>query len=203
MLHSHTERMSRMSETIQTAEISVKKEVEAFGWIDMSNDFVHEKGTLTAGKPAQEIVPYLIEKANETLERGGVVFIAMDSHQPYDPHFDEWPPHNVVGTWGQELYGGLKEWYEAHKDHPMVVYVPKTQYDAFYETDLEEQLRRRGVKKIHLGGVCTDICDFLTAAGAYYRGFKTVVHRLGTATFTPNHDTFLEHMKLCFHTEIV
>ena len=37
-------------------------EMEALLIIDMSNDFVDDKGGLTAGKPAQEIVPNIIKK---------------------------------------------------------------------------------------------------------------------------------------------
>ena len=32
---------------------------EALLIVDMSNDFVADNGTLTVGKPAQEIVPYI------------------------------------------------------------------------------------------------------------------------------------------------
>ncbi|MFX0560902.1 hypothetical protein TEPIDINF_002337 [Tepidibacillus infernus] len=35
---------------------------EALVIVDMSNDFVHDNGNLTAGKPAQEIVPYIMQQ---------------------------------------------------------------------------------------------------------------------------------------------
>lgn len=171
--------------------------------VDMSNDFVAEDGTLTVGKPAQEIVPYIKQLASQFLEEGNTVVISMDAHQVNDPHFDLWPPHNIVGTVGQQLYGDLYEWYQENKDHENVIYSPKTNYNAFFQTDLAEKLKSLGIEKVHVVGVTTDICDFLTIAGADAEGFKTAIHKRGVATFTDLNETILNHMKRCFHTEIV
>ncbi|MCF7798090.1 MAG: cysteine hydrolase [Lentisphaeria bacterium] len=176
---------------------------EALIIVDMSNDFVHDDGSLTAGEPAQKIVPFIVNQADNALKNGDYVVIAMDAHLPDDRHFEEWPPHNVIGTWGQKLYGTLGEWYEKHKHHDRVIYVPKPQYDAFYNTDLEQILAEFDVKRVKVTGVCTDICVYLTTAGAYYRGLKTQVLAQGCATFTENHQSALKQMELCFHTEIV
>jgi len=175
---------------------------EALLIIDMSNDFVHDEGGLTAGKPAQTIVPNIIKTANEFLKGGNVVAICMDAHEENDPHFELWPRHNVKGTWGQQLYGPLQDWYEENKENPNVIYVPKPEYDAFFGTDLDEKLKERQVDTVHLTGVCTDICDFLTAYGAYSRGYKTVAHSDGMATFTDQHEIFLKQMEAIFKTEI-
>lgn len=176
---------------------------EALLIVDMSNDFVADDGSLTAGKPAQEIVPYIVETAEEFLTNDNIVVIAMDAHQENDAHFELWPPHNVVGTKGQQLYGELNTWYEKHKDHPNVVMLPKENYNAFHNTGLADKLRLLGVEKVHVTGVCTDICDFLTIAGADAEGFKTAIHKRGVATFTDKGELFIEHMKSCFFTEVI
>lgn len=176
---------------------------EALLIVDMSNDFVADDGTLTAGKPAQEIVPYIKELASRFLADGNVVVVTMDAHQPNDPHFELWPPHNIVHTKGQELYGELNEWYHENAGNPNLIYTPKTNYNAFFQTDLAETLKKLEVKKVHIVGVCTDICDFLTVAGADAEGFKTAIHKRGAATFTNLGETMIHHMKLCFHTEII
>ncbi|MFB5190214.1 cysteine hydrolase family protein [Alicyclobacillus fastidiosus] len=176
---------------------------EALLIIDMSNDFVADDGSLTAGRAAQQIVPYIVHLAKQTLADGQVVAICMDTHQPNDDHFREWPPHNVEGAWGHQVYGELGEWYDSVKGDPNVWFIPKTSYNAFYQTGLADKLRECGVNTVHITGVCTDICDFMTAAGAYDEGFKTVAHRRGCATFTNHHDTFLHQMTVCFHTELV
>lgn len=177
---------------------------EALIIVDMSNDFVADNGTLTAGKPAQEIVPYITELATQFLVDDKVVVITMDAHQSNDEHFKLWPAHNVVGTEGQQLYGDLNLFYLANKNQEEnLLYIPKTNYNAFFKTDLADQLRNRGVEKVHVVGVCTDICDFLTVAGADAEGFKTAIHKRGAATFTELGETMINHMKLCFHTEII
>ncbi|MEN2766253.1 cysteine hydrolase family protein [Ornithinibacillus xuwenensis] len=176
---------------------------EALLIVDMSNDFVAADGSLTAGTPAQEIVPYIVKIANEFLEMGNLVVVTMDAHQPDDPHFELWAPHNIVGTKGQQLYGELYDWFHHHKDNKNLIYTPKTNYNAFFKTDLADTLRNLGVEKVHTVGVCTDICDFLTVAGADAEGFRTAIHKRGVATFTNLGDTMINHMKLCFHTEII
>lgn len=176
---------------------------EALIIVDMSNDFVADEGTLTAGKPAQEIVPYIVELAKDFINRDQVVVVAMDAHQENDPHFELWPAHNVVGTKGQELYGDLMTWYIENELNPNVMMQPKEDYNAFFKTGLAEKLREKGVEKVHVAGVCTDICNYLTVAGADAEGFKTVIHKRGSATFTDLGETFINQMKRCFFTEIV
>ncbi|MFJ8236445.1 cysteine hydrolase family protein [Ureibacillus sp. NPDC094379] len=176
---------------------------EALIIVDMSNDFVADEGSLTAGKPAQEIVPYIIEKANEFLTNDQVVVVAMDAHQENDEHFELWPAHNIVGTKGQELYGDLFDWFKEHETNPNVLMQPKTNYNAFFNTGLAGNLKSRNVEKVHVVGVCTDICNYLTIAGADAEGFKTVIHKRGSATFTDLGETFIQQMKTCFFTDII
>ncbi|MDH2880165.1 cysteine hydrolase family protein [Bacillus cytotoxicus] len=176
---------------------------EALLIVDMSNDFVADNGSLTAGKPAQQTVPYITELATRFLEEENIVVVTMDAHQPDDPHFQLWTPHNIVNTEGQQLYGELYEWYQENKGNENVIYVPKTNYNAFFKTDLAATLKNLEVEKVHTVGVCTDICDFLTIAGADAEGFQTAIHKRGVATFTDLGETMINHMKLCFHTEII
>ncbi|RKJ59976.1 cysteine hydrolase, partial [Butyricicoccus sp. 1XD8-22] len=103
----------------------------------------------------------------------------------------------------QQLYGDLMTWYQEHEANSNVMMQPKSNYNAFFNTNLAEKLRALDVEKVHVVGVCTDICDFLTVAGADAEGFKTAIHKRGTATFTDLGETFINHMKTCFFTEIV
>ena len=176
---------------------------EALIIVDMSNDFVATNGTLTVGEPGQAIVPYIKDLAADFISKDHHVVVAMDAHQPDDPHFDLWPAHNVVGTEGQKLYGDLSEWFQVHKDDEHVHYVPKENYNAFFKTGLADTLRELGVERVHVVGVTTDICVFNTVSGADAEGFKTVTHRRGVATFTDLGDAMLEHMSRCFHTEVI
>lgn len=170
--------------------------------VDMSNDFVALDGGLTVGQPAIDIVPFISSLAEQFLEENNVVVISMDAHTENDPHFDLWPVHNVIGTHGQELYGELNDWYKKNKSHKNVIYSGKSNYNAFFKTGLAEILKERDVDTVHVVGVTTDICDFMTVAGADAEGFKTVVHKKGVATFTDLGEVMLDHMTRCFHTEI-
>ena len=63
----------------------------------------------------------------------------------------------------------------------------KSQYDAFYETDLEDILTRRGVKQVVIGGVMTHLCCESTARSAFVRGFDVYFIIDGTATYNMEH----------------
>src|SRR5690625_4359812 len=145
----------------------------------MSNDLVTYDVTFTVGKTAQKLVPYIKELATRFLAEGKVVVVSMDAHEPNDSHFELWPPHNVVHTEGQQLYGDLYDWFQDNQDNESLIYSPKTNYNAFFKTDIAETFRNAGVEKVHTVGVTIDICDFLTVSGADAEGFKTAIHKQG------------------------
>lgn len=60
------------------------------------------------------------------------------------------------------------------KQQPGDVIVFKRQWGAFYGTDLDLQLRRRGIKTIVLCGIATEIGVESTARDAYERGYALV-----------------------------
>ena len=57
---------------------------------------------------------------------------------------------------------------------PSDIVIAKKQWGAFYGTDLELQLRRRGMNTIVLCGICTDMGVESTARFAYEFGFQQV-----------------------------
>lgn len=96
----------------------------------------------------------------------------------------------------EENAGNMKTWWRdlitAH--HPQgrisatfldreVELLTKTQYDAFFETDLEDQLRARDVTQVLIGGVMTHLCCETTARSAFVRGFEVFFLVDGTATY--------------------
>lgn len=167
--------------------------------IDYTNDFVATEGALTCGKPAQEIELEIAKLTKQFIDNGDLVVFAIDLHKEHDPYHPEtklFPPHNLEGTEGRELYGTLRIIYEANKNNPNVIWMDKTRYSAFAGTDLEIQLRARGIEELHLVGVCTDICVLHTAVDAYNKGFKIVVHQNAVASFDPEgHKWALRHFQ--------
>ena len=61
--------------------------------------------------------------------------------------------------------------------------IHKTQYDAFYKTDLEEYLHEKGVKQVIVSGVMTQLCCETTARSAFMRGFDVFFLIDGTAAY--------------------
>ena len=63
------------------------------------------------------------------------------------------------------------------------VVVAKTQYDAFYKTDLEALLRDSSTEQVVVTGVMTHLCVEATARSAFVRGFAVFLPADGTATY--------------------
>ncbi|EKE04233.1 MAG: isochorismatase hydrolase [uncultured bacterium] len=63
------------------------------------------------------------------------------------------------------------------------VVIEKTQYDAFYKTNLEELLNNHNVKQVVITGVMTHLCCETTVRSAFVRGFKPFMPIDATATY--------------------
>ncbi|MEH6892394.1 isochorismatase family cysteine hydrolase [Bacillus sp. JJ864] len=174
--------------------------------IDYTYDFVAEDGALTCGKPGQVIEKNIVEITKQCIENGDYVVFAVDKHVEndfYHPERQLYPPHNIAGTKGRELYGELQTIYNVHKDDENVYYMDKTRYSAFAGTDLEIKLRERGIQEVHLVGVCTDICVLHTAIDAYNKGFRIVVYEKAVASFNEQgHEFALQHVKSCLQAAV-
>ncbi len=60
----------------------------------------------------------------------------------------------------------------------------KTQYDAFYCTELEALLAKRRIGQLVITGVMTHLCCETTARSAFVRGYEPFIAIDGTATHT-------------------
>lgn len=167
--------------------------------IDYTYDFVADAGTLTCGEPGQAIEGKIVQLTEDFIKQGDYVVFAIDVHDEGDEYHPEtklFPPHNIRGTAGRDLFGALKAVYEANMGRENVVYMDKTRYSAFAGTDLEIKLRERGITEVHLVGVCTDICVLHTAVDAYNKGFKIVVYKEAVASFNQTgHEWALGHFQ--------
>ena len=61
--------------------------------------------------------------------------------------------------------------------------IQKSQYDAFYQTDLDKLLRDKGVSQVIICGVMTHLCCETTARSAFMHGFEVFFPVDGTATY--------------------
>ena len=165
--------------------------------IDYTVDFVALDGALTCGEPGVELEEYITSLTETFLNEGHFVIFPVDVHDlddSYHPETKQFPPHNIRGTEGRNLYGSLQQLYEQRKDE--IHWMDKTRFSAFAGTDLELLLRARGINELHLVGVCTDICILHTSVDAYNHGFNIVIHEQGVASFDPaGHEWALRHFK--------
>lgn len=67
--------------------------------------------------------------------------------------------------------------------NPKIPIIKKTQNDAFWNTDLESELKAKGVTQIIICGVMTHLCCESTARAAFVRGFEVFFVIDGTATY--------------------
>ena len=92
--------------------------------IDYTYDFVAEKGALTCGEPGQEIEKEIVHLTKQYIENGDYVVFAIDKHEENDVYHPEsklFPPHNIAGTNGRELFGELQDVYETYKMQRMYI----------------------------------------------------------------------------------
>ncbi|NOU93321.1 isochorismatase family protein [Paenibacillus sp. LMG 31456] len=163
--------------------------------IDYTIDFV--VGKLPCGQPAIDIENKMVSLTERFVAEGHMVVMAVDLHEEADTFHPEqrlFPTHNIRGTEGRNLYGKLDGVFQANRN--LIYWMDKTRYSAFCGTDLELKLQERGIKEVHLIGVCTDICVLHTAVDAYNKGYKVYVHRDAVASFNQDgHDWALRHFE--------
>lgn len=73
------------------------------------------------------------------------------------------------------------------------IVIDKHRYSAFYDTDLDERLRERGVRDVVIAGVMTNCCCETTAREAFMRDYRVFV--VADATATANDDLHVSSLK--------
>jgi len=71
----------------------------------------------------------------------------------------------------------------AEFDIPQAEIIVKSQYDAFYCTNLNDILKKNKVEQVIITGVMTHLCCETTARSAFVRGYKVFFPTDGTATY--------------------
>jgi nicotinamidase-related amidase len=175
--------------------------------IDYTYDFVAKQGVLNCGEQGRVIEKRITEITEDFIKDGDFVVFAIDTHtkgDPYHPETKLFPPHNIRGSEGIELYGSLLQLYLENKQLDHIYYMPKTRYSSFAGTDLEIKLRERGITEVFLVGVATDICVLHTAIDAYNKGFKVKIFKDAVASFNQDGHTWaLDHFKNAIGADIL
>lgn len=152
------------------------REGDALLVVDVQKDFL--PGGALAVPRGDEVVPAINALAEHFAARGLPIFATRDWHPENHCSFREqggpWPPHCVQGTPGAEFADDLRLPPDAEIVSKATTR-EKDAYSGFEGTDLEERLRRRGVKRLFVGGLATDYCVLNTVLDARRLGFETYV----------------------------
>jgi isochorismate hydrolase len=100
-------------------------------------------------------------------------------------HIHSHEKKDLMGRWWKDLIKQNEErsLITREFDTNQATTILKNQYDAFYGTDLENILRRKGITQVVITGVMTHLCCETTARSAFMRGFEVFFTIDGTATY--------------------
>ena len=143
--------------------------------IDMQNDFV-EESALFEVPDARSGLPGLAAFIADMRARGVPVCYTRHTYDPSD---------NVVEA---EMFpnlaeGGLREGSRGWDIHPSLaptpedVVIDKPRYDAFYRTNLDDELRARGTTHLLIVGTMTEVCCESTARAGMVRDYRVTMVR--------------------------
>jgi nicotinamidase-related amidase len=129
-------------------------------------------GRQTAPHSAQDVLARSVRLAERLRAAGGVVVLVHVSFSPdggdrlTQPTDEAFPPGAAPPGW-DEISPDLGP-------DPKDIVITKRQWGAFYGTQLDLQLRRRGIKTIVIGGIATNFGVESTARDAYEHGYALV-----------------------------
>jgi nicotinamidase-related amidase len=165
--------------------------------VDMLNDFVDENGALYCGQAARDIVPFIQDRIEAYRRRGDLVIYLQDAHDEDDKEFEKFPKHSLKGTWGNAIIAELTP-----KDEDVVI--EKRRYSGFFETALNDVLKKHDIQEAEVVGVCTNICVMDTVGGLANRDYPVTVPKAGVADFDADFHAFaLKRMDQIYGAKIV
>lgn len=174
-----------------------RKTKKALLVIDMLRDFLEPEGALFCGEKARRIIPFVIKQIETFHQKGDPVIFICDAHKRHDPEFKLFKPHCLKGSKGAQIIPELPL-------KPEDIVVSKTRYSAFYQTNLEDLLKKKGITDVYVTGVCTSICVMDTVGDLRNRNYEVYVFRQGVADFDPRAHRFaLERMAKIYGAKII
>jgi nicotinamidase-related amidase len=136
----------------------------------------------TAPHSAADVVANAARLADRFRQRGAFVVLVRVSFSP-DGRDALRPPADQPNPPGPPPAGWdaiVPEIGPRDGDHVLT----KRNWGAFYGTDLDLQLRRRGIRTLVLGGIATNYGVESTARDAFERGYAQVIVEDATTTFS-------------------
>jgi ureidoacrylate peracid hydrolase len=192
------------SNLLDTVEKRLKPAHSAVMVIDMQNDFCAEAGYVekVVGKDVsacRAVAPRIMALVEAARARGVPVYWIKANYDPErlpeGMRVKQQEKSRVIccgtGSWGAEFYGVTAA--------PGEAVIEKSSYSAFAGTDVERQLRAKGVRTVVFAGVQTNVCVESSLRDAVCKGFYAVLASDCVASHTlPLHDATLKNVQFLF-----
>ncbi len=124
----------------------------------------------------------------------------------FTQHLDAVPDAGMMSSWWQAaiLPGNPLSDLCSRLEASAGIVIRKSQYDAFYQTNLEAYLHDKEVNQVVISGVMTHLCCETTARSAFVRGFEVFFLVDGTATYNLSfHQAALLNLSHGFATPVL
>jgi nicotinamidase/pyrazinamidase len=152
------------------------KDTDALIIVDVQNDFCPGGALPVTG--GDTVAVTLSSVAAQFRSGGARVYATQDwhpvNHSSFKAQGGPWPPHCIQGADGAKLHPSLKLPLGAvvmrKGSNPAV-----DAYSGFLDSNLEDSLKRAGVRRVIIGGLATDYCVLNTALDAVKLGLETIV----------------------------
>ena len=213
--------------TVQAApeSFSLEPEKTAIIVVDMQNDFGSEGGMFALAGIDIAPIRAVIEPTTRVLDAARaagmpVVYLKMefeadlsDAGGPEAPNYLKHVPLNIgksvpapgggesriliKGTWNTAIITELSP-------QPGDLIVSKHRYSGFFETELDELLRQRGIKDLVFTGCTTSVCVESTLRDAFYRDYRCLLlsdctaEPIGNGEPRSNHEATLRVIETLF-----
>jgi ureidoacrylate peracid hydrolase len=192
------------SNLLDTVEKRLKPAHSAVMVIDMQNDFCAEAGYVekVVGKDVsacRAVAPRIMALVEAARARGVPVYWIKANYDPErlpeSMRVKQQEKSRVIccgtGSWGAEFYGVTAA--------PGEAVIEKSSYSAFAGTDVEQELRAKGVRTVVFAGVQTNVCVESSLRDAVCRGLYAVLASDCVASHTlPLHDATLKNVQFLF-----
>lgn len=169
----------------------IRTEGAALLLVDVQNDFC--PGGALAVPGGDRVIPVLNRIIERFEARGRPIYASRDWHPPDTKHFREfggpWPPHCIAGTPGANLHPELRV-----PSGTILISTGQDREDDGYSAfegitedgrRLVDDLRRRAVSELYVGGLATDYCVRASVLDARRAGFPVTVLIDGIAGIDP------------------
>jgi len=165
-----------VSNTVRQRNFDLQMQNSALLVLDMQNFFLEK--TYHAFIPASKSIISNVRKLIELYKTNNRPVI-------FTKHINNPENAGMMGIWWQDLI--KKDSVESQIVKELVnfsdVIIEKSQYDAFYSTNLKEILDVHNIKELVIVGVMTHLCCETTARSAFVQGYKVFFPIDATATY--------------------